>query len=88
MALILGIDRFLSMCRAVVNMIGNAVATVVVARWENELDRVASSSIYRNKRNSRCHSACLKFGARAGDLRAGSSICRSDVDEKGGCLGV
>jgi len=41
MALILGIDRFLSMCRAVVNMIGNAVATVVVARWENELDRGA-----------------------------------------------
>jgi len=39
MALILGIDRFLSMCRAVVNMIGNAVATVVVARWEHELDR-------------------------------------------------
>jgi len=41
MALILGIDRFLSMCRAVVNMIGNAVATLVVARWENELDRKA-----------------------------------------------
>jgi aerobic C4-dicarboxylate transport protein len=40
MGLILGIDRFLSMCRAVVNMIGNAVATLVVARWENELDRV------------------------------------------------
>ena len=41
MALILGIDRFLSMCRAVVNMTGNAVATVVIARWENELDRGA-----------------------------------------------
>jgi aerobic C4-dicarboxylate transport protein len=41
MALILGIDRFLSMCRAVVNMMGNAVATMVVARWENELDRDA-----------------------------------------------
>jgi aerobic C4-dicarboxylate transport protein len=41
MALILGIDRFLSMCRAVVNMTGNAVATLVIARWENELDRVA-----------------------------------------------
>ena len=41
MALILGIDRFLSMCRAVVNMTGNAVATVVIARWENELDRNA-----------------------------------------------
>jgi aerobic C4-dicarboxylate transport protein len=39
MALILGIDRFMSMCRALVNMIGNGVATVVVARWENELDR-------------------------------------------------
>jgi aerobic C4-dicarboxylate transport protein len=37
MALILGIDCFLSMRRAAVNMIGNAVATVVVARWENEL---------------------------------------------------
>ena len=41
MALILGIDRFLSMCRALVNMTGNAVATLVIARWENELDRVA-----------------------------------------------
>jgi len=39
MALILGIDRFMSMCRASVNMIGNGVATVVVARWERELDR-------------------------------------------------
>lgn len=38
MALILGIDRFLSMCRATVNMLGNGVATVVVARWEKELD--------------------------------------------------
>jgi aerobic C4-dicarboxylate transport protein len=40
MALILGIDRFLSMCRAAVNLTGNAVATLVVARWENELDSV------------------------------------------------
>jgi aerobic C4-dicarboxylate transport protein len=39
MALILGIDRFMSMCRATVNMLGNGVATVVVARWEKELDR-------------------------------------------------
>ncbi|CDZ32694.1 C4-dicarboxylate transport protein [Neorhizobium galegae bv. officinalis] len=39
MALILGIDRFMSECRALTNLIGNAVATVVVARWENELDR-------------------------------------------------
>ena len=39
MALILGIDRFMSMFRAMVNMIGNGVATLVVARWEGELDR-------------------------------------------------
>ncbi|EKF58686.1 C4-dicarboxylate transporter DctA [Agrobacterium albertimagni AOL15] len=38
MALILGIDRFMSECRALTNFIGNAVATVVVARWEGELD--------------------------------------------------
>jgi len=37
MALILGIDRFMSMFRALINMIGNGVATIVVARWENEL---------------------------------------------------
>jgi len=41
MALILGIDRFMSMFRAIVNMIGNGVATIVVARWENELTRDA-----------------------------------------------
>src|SRR5271163_4557214 len=41
MALILGIDRFMSMFRGLVNMIGNGVATLVVARWENELDRQA-----------------------------------------------
>jgi len=39
MALILGIDRFMSMFRGLVNMIGNGVATLVIARWENELDR-------------------------------------------------
>jgi aerobic C4-dicarboxylate transport protein len=38
MALILGIDRFMSMFRALVNMIGNGVATVVIARWEKELN--------------------------------------------------
>jgi aerobic C4-dicarboxylate transport protein len=39
MALILGIDRFMSECRALTNLVGNAVATIVVARWENELDQ-------------------------------------------------
>ena len=39
MALILGIDRFMSECRALTNFIGNAVATIVVAKWEGALDR-------------------------------------------------
>ncbi|MBV8467772.1 MAG: dicarboxylate/amino acid:cation symporter [Burkholderiales bacterium] len=38
MALILGIDKFMSECRALTNIIGNGVATVVVSRWEGELD--------------------------------------------------
>ena len=38
MALILGLDRFMSMCRATVNMLCNGVATLVVSRWEGELD--------------------------------------------------
>ena len=41
MALILGIDRFMSMFRALVNMVANGVATLVVARWEREIDRQA-----------------------------------------------
>ena len=40
MALILGIDRFMSECRALTNFVGNAVATVVVARWEGEVNDV------------------------------------------------
>lgn len=38
MTLILGVDKFMSECRALTNIIGNAVATVVVSRWENHLD--------------------------------------------------
>lgn len=38
MALILGVDRFMSECRSLTNFIGNAVATVVVSKWEGALD--------------------------------------------------
>ena len=38
MALLLGIDRFMSTARALVNMIGNGVPAVVVSRWEREVD--------------------------------------------------
>jgi aerobic C4-dicarboxylate transport protein len=39
LALILGIDRFMSEARAMTNIIGNGVATIVIARWEGVLDR-------------------------------------------------
>jgi aerobic C4-dicarboxylate transport protein len=39
MAILLGIDKFMSECRALTNIIGNGVATIVVSRWENELDQ-------------------------------------------------
>ena len=39
LALLVGIDRFMSECRALTNLVGNGVATVVVSRWENELSK-------------------------------------------------
>jgi aerobic C4-dicarboxylate transport protein len=41
MALIFGVDKFMSECRALTNIIGNGVATLVVSAWEKELDRPA-----------------------------------------------
>jgi aerobic C4-dicarboxylate transport protein len=38
LALILGIDKFMSECRAITNVVGNGVATIVVSRWEGELN--------------------------------------------------
>ena len=39
MALILGVDRFMSECRSLTNFVGNAVATIVVSKWEGGLDK-------------------------------------------------
>ncbi|BDV33868.1 C4-dicarboxylate transporter DctA [Methylocystis iwaonis] len=39
MSFVLGIDKFMSECRALTNFIGNGVATIVVSAWEDELDR-------------------------------------------------
>ncbi|MBX9574066.1 MAG: dicarboxylate/amino acid:cation symporter [Caulobacteraceae bacterium] len=49
MALILGIDRFMSECRALTNFTGNAVATLVVARWENALDETRMREVLAGK---------------------------------------
>ena len=39
LALLLGIDKFMSECRALTNLVGNGVATIVISRWEGELDK-------------------------------------------------
>src|SRR6202008_2198508 len=38
LAVLLGIDKFMSECRALTNLVGNGVATVVISRWGGELD--------------------------------------------------
>ncbi len=48
MTLILGVDKFMSECRALTNFIGNAVATIVVAKWENQLDPIQLEETLNN----------------------------------------
>jgi len=48
MTLILGIDKFMSECRALTNIIGNGVATVVVSKWERELDKERLTAELKN----------------------------------------
>ncbi|GJE28054.1 dicarboxylate/amino acid:cation symporter [Methylobacterium organophilum] len=45
MTLVLGVDKFMSECRALTNLIGNGVATVVVSRWEGELDKAKLNEV-------------------------------------------
>ncbi len=49
MALILGVDRFMSECRALTNFVGNAVATIVVARWERAVEPARLAAAFRGE---------------------------------------
>jgi aerobic C4-dicarboxylate transport protein len=49
MVLILGIDRFMSECRALTNIVGNGVACIVVSAWEHELDRAKLDQLLSHK---------------------------------------
>lgn len=49
MALILGIDRFMSECRALTNLVGNACATIVVARWDKSLDKEQLDAVLKKR---------------------------------------
>jgi aerobic C4-dicarboxylate transport protein len=48
LALLLGIDRFMSEARAITNLIGNGVATIAVSKWEGELDMVKARRVLAN----------------------------------------
>ncbi|MER2252457.1 C4-dicarboxylate transporter DctA [Methylorubrum podarium] len=49
LVLLLGVDRFMNEARAVTNLIGNAVATIAVAKWEGAFDRAKAEEAYRNR---------------------------------------
>jgi aerobic C4-dicarboxylate transport protein len=49
LALILGVDRFMSEARALTNLVGNGVATMVVSRWEKELDKSRMTRMLNNE---------------------------------------
>lgn len=57
MAMLLGVDKFMSECRAVTNLCGNSIATVVIAASENELDRQAMSDVLGGASASRPRAA-------------------------------
>ena len=52
LALVLGVDRFMSEARSITNFIGNGVAAIVVARWENELDTSRLAEVLNPKRRA------------------------------------
>jgi aerobic C4-dicarboxylate transport protein len=52
MALILGIDRFMSECRALTNLVGNACATIVLARWDNALQKDVLDEVLNKPKSS------------------------------------
>jgi len=49
LALLVGVDRFMSECRALTNLVGNGVATIVISRWENE---VSAQTLHDNLRGA------------------------------------
>jgi aerobic C4-dicarboxylate transport protein len=51
LALLIGIDRFMSECRALTNLVGNGVATVVISRWEGELSPGRLNEALRKSRS-------------------------------------
>ena len=66
LAFILGIDRFMSEARALTNLVGNGVATVVVSRWENELDMAQMERVLNGETDTEADEPELIMGAQEG----------------------
>jgi aerobic C4-dicarboxylate transport protein len=64
LALLIGIDRFMSLARAITNTIGNAVAAVVVATWDGDFDRKARAEASASQLHSRINGHQLARPAR------------------------
>jgi DAACS family dicarboxylate/amino acid:cation (Na+ or H+) symporter/aerobic C4-dicarboxylate transport protein len=79
LVLLLGVDRFLNEARAVTNLIGNGVATIVVARWEGELDMNTARAML-DRTGDTSIDALEPIGEPAGQLAAVQEpIARSNV---------
>ena len=86
LALILGIDRFMSEARALTNLIGNGVATVVVAKWSDALDTKrlhARCSTRRPISRRRSPKRVLDQKKSTMDLHGAAAACRAAVEPSG-----
>lgn len=74
LALILGVDRFMSEARALTNLVGNGVATMVVSRWERELDKVRMSRVLNKESEAEAEEPeAILEGIPAPDAAAGQA---------------
>ena len=84
LALLVGVDRFMSEARAITNLIGNAVATVVIARWDGALDLERARSGTERRRGGGGRAGAAAGGAagthlRRVNLRAVGAVMRAGV---------
>jgi aerobic C4-dicarboxylate transport protein len=74
LALILGVDRFMSEARALTNLVGNGVATMVVSRWEHELDKDRMSRVLNKESEAEAEEPeAILGGIPAPDAAAGQA---------------
>ena len=74
LALILGVDRFMSEARALTNLVGNGVATMVVSRWERELDKGRMSRVLNKETEAEAEEPeAILEGIPAPDAAAGQA---------------